>query len=96
MAETVTAIYEQGILRPLTPLALRERQTVQIQVIAISSMSEAERAVQILVTDGSLTPPPGRSDVTPVSEETRHKLADKLGKAVTKPLSELIVEERGE
>ena len=30
MIETVTAIYEKGILRPLQPLNLRERQTVRI------------------------------------------------------------------
>ena len=33
MTEIVTAVYEKGILRPLQPLKLRERQTVRIQVL---------------------------------------------------------------
>jgi len=34
MAEIVTAVYEKGMLRPLQPLNLRERQTVRIQVLS--------------------------------------------------------------
>ena len=33
MSETVTAVYEKGVLRPLTPLALPESTRVQLQII---------------------------------------------------------------
>ncbi|MEJ2554854.1 MAG: antitoxin family protein, partial [Anaerolineae bacterium] len=33
MTETVTAVYENGVLRPLRPLKLRERQTVRLQIV---------------------------------------------------------------
>jgi predicted DNA-binding antitoxin AbrB/MazE fold protein len=32
MATTIEAVYEHGILRPLTPLSLREGQRVQVQL----------------------------------------------------------------
>ncbi len=33
MTEIVTAIHENGVLRPLRPLKLKERQRVQVRVI---------------------------------------------------------------
>ncbi len=36
MPEIITAVYENGVLRPLTPLLLQEHQTVQIQVLLTS------------------------------------------------------------
>jgi predicted DNA-binding antitoxin AbrB/MazE fold protein len=38
--ETVTAIYEHGILRPLQPLHLNESERVQIQVEVVREPSE--------------------------------------------------------
>jgi predicted DNA-binding antitoxin AbrB/MazE fold protein len=43
MSETIIAIYEQGVLRPLQPLSLRERQTVRIQVLPGESIEETEQ-----------------------------------------------------
>jgi len=47
MTEIVTAVYEKGILRPLQPLKLRERQTVRIQIlrdaIPLDPLSTQER-----------------------------------------------------
>jgi len=37
---TVTAIYENGVLRPLTPLALPEHTRVQIQVQPVSAPAD--------------------------------------------------------
>jgi predicted DNA-binding antitoxin AbrB/MazE fold protein len=99
MAEIVTAVYENGILRPLQPLNLRERQTVRLQIVPeepAESENEGEAAIRMLVTAGLLTPPPRRPDVAPVSEQDRRELADKLGRAPGKPLSEIIIEDRGE
>ena len=99
MAEIVTAVYENGMLRPLQPLNLRERQTVRLQIVQaepVEDENESEAAIRILVEAGLLTPPPRRSDVDPVSEQDRRELADRLGRAPGKPLSEIIIEDRGE
>jgi predicted DNA-binding antitoxin AbrB/MazE fold protein len=97
--EIVTAVYEKGILRPLQPLNLRERQRVRIQVFpeeVAETENEYEAAIRALVAEGLLTPPPGRSKVPPIPEQERLELANRLGRAPGKPLSEIIIEERGE
>jgi predicted DNA-binding antitoxin AbrB/MazE fold protein len=99
MSETVRAVYEKGMLRPLRPLHLRERQTVQLQIVVeepAESENEAEAAIRLLVAAGQLTPPPRHPDIAPISEQARHELADRLGHAPGKPLSEIIIEDRGE
>jgi predicted DNA-binding antitoxin AbrB/MazE fold protein len=97
MTETVTAVYENGVLRPLRPLKLRESQTVCLQIMADESTeNEDEAAIRALVDAGIVTPPAGRSDVEPISEQERRELADRLGRAPGKPLSEIIIEDRGE
>lgn len=97
MSEIVTAVYENGLLRPLSPLKLHEHQTVRLQVLPDKSVDEEEEeAIQYLIATGILTPPPGHSDVEPLSEEERRELAETVGKAPGKPLSEIIIEERGE
>ena len=96
MAEIVTAVYEKGVLRPLQPLNLKERQTVRLQVLPEEPEDKAEEVIQALVKAGLLTPPPGHSEVAPISEEERHELAEILGQAPGKPLSEIIIEERGD
>lgn len=102
---TVTAVYEEGVLRPLRRLNLREKQTVQIQILQQTSESldaeaeaeeELNRILQSLEEAGILTPPPGDSDLEPISKEERRKLAEELGRAPGKPLSEIIIEDRGE
>ena len=97
MAETVQAIYEKGVLRPLRPLGLRERQLVRIQVQPEEippDENEAEAAIRALVAAGRLTPPSGQSQVVPIPDEEYEELADRLGQAPGKPLSEIIIEGR--
>jgi predicted DNA-binding antitoxin AbrB/MazE fold protein len=97
MTETVKAVYENGVLRPLRPLKLRERQTVRLQIVPEElTDSEDEAAIRTLIEAGALTPPPGRSDVEPILEQERRELADRLGRAPGKPLSEIIIEDQGE
>jgi len=95
MLETITAIYENGILRPLVPLTLHERQTVQIQILPFQNPDETQAAIDLLVKAGLLTPPAGESEFEPVSAAERRNLATVLSKADAKPLSEVIIEERG-
>jgi len=98
MGEIVKAVYENGILRPLKPLNLREHQTVRVQVLSDEAVKdEGAEAVRVLIAAGLMhrpertTPPPD-----PVSEEDRRALAERLSRAPGKPLSEIVIEDRGE
>jgi predicted DNA-binding antitoxin AbrB/MazE fold protein len=69
MNSTVMAIYENGVLRPLTPLALPEHARVQVHVRQTAASSDAaehrRRVREALVASGlslpSQPPPFGRS-----------------------------------
>ncbi len=45
MSEIITAVYENGMLRPLSPLPLQEHQTVQIQVLTEESATDASEVI---------------------------------------------------
>ena len=94
MAEIISAIYEEGRLRPLSPLDLNEHQTVRIQILPETTDSEIENAIQEMITSGILTPPPGHSDIAPLSEQERFEVADLWAQAEGKPLSEIIIDDR--
>jgi predicted DNA-binding antitoxin AbrB/MazE fold protein len=97
--EIVTAVYEKGVLRPLQPLDLEERQMVRIQVVPETvAEDEGEEMIRLLVAAGLMRPRPkkGTPPPDPVSEEERRELAERLGRAPGKPLSEIVIEDRGE
>lgn len=95
----VTAIYENGILRPLTPLALPEQTEVQIYVQPVGSeperLAHRRRVQEALVNVGlslehvAPSPTPGL-----LSTEQRAELAHRF--STEQPLSELIIEERAD
>ena len=58
--------------------------------------SSAEQVIQSLVDAGLVTPPPRRGDVEAVSEEAWRELTQRLEASPGKPLSEIIIEERGQ
>ncbi|MEC4812088.1 MAG: antitoxin family protein [Scytonema sp. PMC 1069.18] len=95
MPEIITAVYENGVLRPLNPLSLQEHQTVQIQVLTEEPAMDAEQIIQSLVAAGLVSSPPRQEDVEPVSEEAWRELTQRLEASLGKPLSEIIIEERG-
>jgi predicted DNA-binding antitoxin AbrB/MazE fold protein len=94
MNETISAIYEKGILRPLTPLLLPEHTRVQIQIIAQSPdvQEERQRVRQILLSAGVIRSRPPVEPIRPVSEAQLAAAAAALGTAG--PISELIIAER--
>ncbi|MBN1660734.1 MAG: antitoxin family protein [Anaerolineae bacterium] len=96
MSEIVQAVYERGVLHPLDPLDLRERQRVRIQVWP-EDVPE-EEVLQVLVEAGLLRPQPRRISPPPppLSEAERQALADEVGRAPGKSLSDIVIEERGE
>jgi len=84
--------------QPLTPLNLREHQTARVQVLPDdAAKDEGAEAVRILVAAGLMRPPERMSPPPdPVSGEDRRALAERLARASGKPLSEVIIEDRGE
>ncbi|MBS1252396.1 MAG: hypothetical protein MAG451_01435 [Anaerolineales bacterium] len=104
MADTVTVVYEKGMLRPLEPVNLQEHQRVRIQIVPEETepseepTDATEQLIQRLVAAGLMHSQPKRVSPPPdpVSEEERRRLADFIGRAPGKPLSEIIIEERGE
>lgn len=96
MSEIITAVYENGILRPLDPVTLAEHQTVRLHIISAQEAENVEQIFQTLYEAGILTPPQGFSEYEPVPDEEQHKLAKVLGKATNRPLSEIVIEDRGE
>jgi len=101
--EIVTAVYEKGMLRPLQPLNLRERQRVRIRVlpeapdVSEEPEDDTDALIQRLVAKGLMRPRPrGPIPPDPVSAEDRKALADRLGRAPGKSASEMVIEDRGE
>lgn len=97
MSEIITVVYENGVLRPLSPLTLRKGQKVRLRVLPelTEQTFEIERALQPLIDAGQLTLPTRRDDIEPVSEQARRELTERLKAYPGKPLSEIIIEERG-
>ncbi|MBR8836808.1 MAG: antitoxin family protein [Stigonema ocellatum SAG 48.90 = DSM 106950] len=67
MAKAIPAIYENGVLRPLIPVHLCERQTVWLQVLPEQTMTEILPLLEPLYKSGLLTPPTP-SDAEPISD----------------------------
>lgn len=86
----VRAIYEGGMLRLLEPLDLPEGQAVNIEV---EPMSERE-ALKVILSDMPIRWSNPEDDTDAWTED----MADEIAEAFNglKPLSEIIIEERGE
>ncbi len=83
MEKTVQAVYEDGVLRPLEPVALRERQEV---TVTISDEGNIPRRHPVLASPAEWADAAG----DPISlDEVRRALA-----TIRSPLSEAVMEER--
>ena len=97
MNQTIMAIYENGVLRPLTPLALPDRTEVRISVEATSERADAEthrREVDsALIAAGMMLPRTGSEEIPrTLTNVEREALARHI--PTGRPLSEIILEER--
>ena len=97
MDQTIIAIYENGVLRPLTPLALPEHTEVEIALKPLPSPATAEthrrRVRKALSAAGLVLPEPDTPPlVQPLSAAERHELACRI--PAGRPLSEIIIEAR--
>ena len=99
MTETVTAVYEHGVLRPLTPLHLPEHSQVEIEVRLIHSTSDADarrERVRAALDAAGILAPATPSAMSPLSEAERAALAEHLAVPGATPLSQIIIEDREE
>jgi len=101
MNQTITAIYANGVLRPLTPLELEDQAQVELEVRSVKSAKSAppderRQIIEALAQAGLLANAPALYPIPeePVSEEEEEELAHIF--AGEKPLSEIIIEERQE
>jgi predicted DNA-binding antitoxin AbrB/MazE fold protein len=96
MAQIITAIYENGVLRPLAPLNLPEQTTLQIQIrppLKRKVTPHRQKVRAALVKAGLSLPPINSVTPSPMTHEQRAALAQKLAMS-GRPLSEIIIEER--
>ncbi|MBD2604210.1 antitoxin family protein [Scytonema hofmannii FACHB-248] len=94
MAKAIPAIYENGVLRPLAPVNFSERQTVWLQVLPEQTTTELLPLLEPLYESGLLTPPTS-SDAPPISDADLVAMVESIHVA-GQPLSETIIEDRGE
>ncbi len=102
MSQRVTAIYENGVLRPLAPLDIPEHTQVEFEIdveVATTSDPRAAHAHAVrtaLRRAGVSASPLPLSNATPrrLSAERRDELAQMF--ASDRPLAELISEDREE
>lgn len=96
MNDTITVVYENGVLRPLTPLSLPEHTRIEIQIVeqANTATAEREQVRQVLLAAGIIRFQTMTEPVQPVSETALAAAAQSLGQAG--PLSDLIIAEREE
>ncbi|MEG4861447.1 antitoxin family protein [Microcoleus sp. K1-B6] len=99
MPETITAIYENGVFRPLSPLSLNDGETVEITIVAEVSPEELkgdrEKAIMLMDVRGLVRLPKKPFKLDAAAEQKRRELFEKLKERVGKPLSEIVIEDRG-
>ena len=99
MASTFTAIYEQGVLRPLQPLSLPEHAAVELRIVPRAARVEKaiayrQQVYETLQAAGLIKVQPVSEQARPVSEAELAVAAKAL--AVAGPISEMIIAERAE
>lgn len=99
MSQIIQAVYEAGVLRPLKPLNLPEKQRVNIQIWAEEPESKAEREeiLRLMIDAGLMrpSPKPGRQPA-PLYDRERRALAEQIGRIPGKSISDIVIEDRGE
>ena len=95
MPQSIMAIYEHGLLRPLEPLTLPKSYKVRIQIILEPVIDKVDDVITFLVKKGLITPPSNPSMSTSISKIERRKLADAMAQNTKQTLSEIVIEDRG-
>jgi predicted DNA-binding antitoxin AbrB/MazE fold protein len=93
MDTVVTAIYEKGMLRLLTPLNLPEQSRVTVRILPEERPEEkSRRAEAVLAASGLVKPLEPAGELRSISKARRAELARLYGAGG--PLSEAIIAER--
>lgn len=93
--QTVNAIYQNGVLRPLGSLDLPENSEVELDIKIIDKKRDSRDAIgDLLVRKGLSLPKKTSETKQTLSDEERKRLADVFSAA--QPLGELINEDREE
>ena len=94
MSQSIIAIYENGVLRPLLPMPFPEHSRLRIQVQQVlPKTTEHRQQVQAALTTAGLSQPASNApSSTRLSPERRAALAQIF--AAGQPLSEVILQER--
>ena len=93
--QTVTAIYQNGVLRPLVSLDLPENSEVELEVKVIESKQDSRAAIgELLVQKGLSLRKKKIESKQNLSPEERERLAEIF--AAPQPLGEIISEDREE
>lgn len=96
MGQTLDAIFEDGVFKPQQPVSLTEGQRVRLHVEALAPQGSVTKSARaILAENGLLTtlgPAMQRRSLEQVSLDD---VRAALGRAAGKPLSEIIIEQRG-
>ncbi|MBA3944101.1 MAG: antitoxin family protein [Herpetosiphonaceae bacterium] len=96
MATTISAIYEDGVLRLLVPLSLPEHTQVEVtvDVPATATFRDSRERIRAALVAGGLSRAQSEpwAGPPPLSTEERASLAQQVGPG--RPLSEIINEER--
>ena len=93
--QTVTAIYQNGVLRPLVTLDLPENSEVELNVKIIESKQDSRAAISELLVQKGLSQPKKRTEPKQnLSPEERERLAKVF--SAPQPLGKLISEDREE
>lgn len=103
MPETITAVYENGVLRPLSPLSFQDGETVQITIVAEVSPEELkgdrELAIKLMDVRGLMGVPNKQGKLDPAELIKRaqqwRELMKKMEPLPGKPVSEIVIEDRG-
>lgn len=93
MAQTIEAIYENGIFRPLQSVDLPDKSVVQLDLLLPGNGKEQRQKVSDVFREAGLSTPL-RFGLPPssITDERRKELAEKFGGQ--KPLGDLIDEDR--
>ena len=89
----IPAIYENGRLRLLHQPDLSENEPVRVIILPERPADESDEIIRMMVRAGLINPH-RYGHFPPVSREERGILAEKLGHAPGRPLSEIIISER--
>lgn len=91
--DLIPATYEDGVLKPITPLDLDDKTQVLVQVLP-QSVTERKQIRAAFRAAGLSSPPvaPESVEAKKLSPERRAELARRA--AVGRPLSEIVIENR--